>query len=67
MTSENVLLKECTSTLKKPHIQKCYLCGEPCDEDDYCYGCRKYICSDCDENAVMGDHEPEDHKDVNGI
>ena len=46
---------------KKKKMPKCYLCGKPCDEDNYCYGCHKYICSDCDQNPVMGDHEPEEH------
>lgn len=45
---------------------KCYLCEKELNpedaEDDFCYGCKQYICGDCDETGPMGSHLPEDHK-----
>ena len=51
---------------KKPHCERC---GKeiPADvaDDCLCYGCKKYICEECDnlrEDCVMGQHEFSDHK-----
>jgi len=41
---------------------QCYFCGTPCYEEDFCYGCRKYVCSRCDETHPVGHHQPEEHK-----
>lgn len=42
----------------------CYLCEEnPTTEDDFCFGCKESICSDCSKNMNAGGfgHDPEDH------
>lgn len=41
----------------------CKLCSKVCDEGDFCYGCKEYICGDCENrlNAPMGKHEWEAH------
>lgn len=44
----------------------CVSCGKPCAADQYCHGCKSYICEDCDvagQSGGMagGKHEPEDH------
>ena len=42
----------------------CYLCEEnPTTFNDFCHGCRQYICSDCSVNMDAGGigHDPEDH------
>lgn len=44
---------------KKP---RCYFCNREVSEEDYCYGCREYICDDCDEMIPVGRHKVEDHK-----
>lgn len=46
-------------TKKEP---RCYFCGKTCTEDEYCYGCKHYVCSDCDETGVFGDHTVEEHR-----
>lgn len=44
----------------------CYFCGDPIrDDDDYCPGCRVFICEWCrffaETSYIDGRHEPEDH------
>jgi len=43
----------------------CYFCGGAICDDDYCPGCRVFICEYCrfiaEESEVHGDHEPEAH------
>lgn len=45
-------------------VHKCYFCHETCREEDYCMGCKTYICSDCDEiiPVFTEDHLPQDHQ-----
>lgn len=38
----------------------CYLCKEPVCEDDYCYGCKQFICFNHPESMTKP-HEPEFH------
>jgi len=46
---------------------KCYFCGKLCDEGSYCYGCKEFICNECDERGIEldfgGHNHPEDHKE----
>lgn len=46
-----------------PETGKCFECGVDCTKDnDYCYGCKTFICSKCEKSGVMGfDHDPEEH------
>ncbi len=42
----------------------CCFCEKTVSSDFYCYGCREYVCKDCDVsmgNTPMGSHEPDDH------
>ncbi len=40
----------------------CFGCGLPTTEDFYCYGCKAFICSGCDEQEQIGfNHGPNDH------
>ena len=39
----------------------CYLCGRAVEDIDYCWGCKEYICQDCNETDASGNHYPEDH------
>jgi len=44
---------------------KCYFCGSPCTDENYCYGCQKFICSVCDERGFELDlvrHFVEEHR-----
>jgi hypothetical protein len=40
----------------------CYFCGREVTKDDFCWGCHHYICSDCDENELIGNHDVDDHQ-----
>lgn len=41
----------------------CYKCKKPVTQDDYCHGCKEYVCQGCDDNAdrLMGPHDVQDH------
>ena len=42
----------------------CYLCDTNLTtQDDFCFGCKQPICSDCSRNMTIGGfgHDPEDH------
>lgn len=45
---------------------KCHFCGEEIDGDYYCYGCKHFVCEDCEgflpSNRPTGNHRVEDHK-----
>ncbi len=43
---------------------KCYFCGLPCTDEDYCYGCQEFVCSKCDERGMelaFAPHSIEEH------
>ncbi|GAH53683.1 unnamed protein product [marine sediment metagenome] len=40
----------------------CYFCSRDVDNDRYCYGCRHYVCVECDETQPIGLHQIKDHK-----
>ena len=45
---------------------KCYFCGLPCTYEDYCYGCKEFVCSKCDERGMeleFAPHSIEEHKE----
>ena len=45
---------------------KCYHCKESCNEDQFCHGCKQYICEDCSKNYEMpwGGHDPDLHLEI---
>lgn len=40
--------------------ETCYLCNRWAGDDEWCYGCRHYICSN-HPTSLLGDHEARDH------
>ncbi len=45
---------------------KCYFCSLPCNDEDYCYGCKEFVCSKCDERGMelyFAPHSIEEHKE----
>jgi len=43
----------------------CHFCGKTVSDDFYCYGCKKFVCTECDEMGIdlpFGPHSVEDHK-----
>lgn len=34
------------------------------NQKNYCHGCKAYVCSQCDQVDVEGDHQPSDHKKI---
>lgn len=43
-------------------MQPCFLCGDACGSEHFCFGCGKYICDRCDEMEPVGSHEPKEHQ-----
>ena len=48
---------------------RCALCNKIATGDDFCQGCRAYICVDCDERRIWAEegelaprHKRNDHK-----
>lgn len=41
----------------------CYFCGKEVTEDDFCHGCKHYVCQECDEDMPLGNHCVEDHQE----
>jgi hypothetical protein len=53
-----------TSKLPKrddPGDRRCGLCGESCEADQFCNGCRFYICEDHNQSP-WGEHDVTDHE-----
>jgi len=47
-----------------PKIAICYFCEKEVTEDDYCFGCKHYVCEDCDHAPLtIGDHDVDDHQE----
>ena len=41
----------------------CYFCKKEVDGMSWCFGCKEFICTDCDQNPeAMGIHNAEDHQ-----
>ena len=48
----------------EPTDGPCFFCSEEVSgADDYCYGCKKLVCPDCDKTGIMGEHDVFDHKE----
>jgi hypothetical protein len=40
----------------------CFHCRAACTDDNYCCGCKAFVCDGCEHEFVMGfGHEPEEH------
>ncbi len=40
----------------------CFNCHVGCTSYSFCYGCRAYVCDDCEVGSTNGEgHTPEDH------
>ena len=46
-----------------PKIPICYFCEKKVTEDDYCFGCKHYVCQDCSTNDPWGDHNVDEHQE----
>lgn len=57
MLSEQKIVK-----LIKKGAPRCYFCGKIVDAEMYCHGCGNFVCDECDETGVFGNHNVEDHK-----
>lgn len=43
---------------------KCYFCSKDLTKDNYCYGCKEFICENCDTETIpFGRHHPSEHKE----
>lgn len=37
-------------------------CAGMTDQKNYCHGCQSYVCTQCDQVDVQGEHKAIDHK-----
>lgn len=56
---------DCNGTIQR-QVYRCWHCEREVDKEYFCYGCKKYICDDCEEwesvaTRTMGPHDPMDH------
>lgn len=45
----------------------CYFCDELCDQENYCFGCKQFICGQCDKRGLdmpFANHDVEEHKET---
>lgn len=50
--------------LAKPLTGKCFNCGKAVTEDDFCFGCKAYVCEECNTNGLnvpWGGHDKSAH------
>jgi hypothetical protein len=45
---------------------KCALCGKTVDDGSLCYGCKEYVCDDCDPGleTPLGKHSLDVHREI---
>jgi hypothetical protein len=64
------LCPECATGAKKVSPPRevipetaCFNCYTVCNEEDFCFGCKKYVCEKCGVNISppFGSHDPEVH------
>lgn len=48
--------------LSKIETPICYFCEKVVTEEEYCYGCKHFVCEDCNENDLIGNHDVNDHQ-----
>lgn len=46
---------------KDKPLTVCHLCRKETAEEQFCFGCKSYICENCDKTFCMGNHVPGDH------
>jgi len=52
-----------TSGVGDPNEREpCYICDRPTGDDDFCLGCREWICKECDPKRPAEPHEPDSHR-----
>jgi hypothetical protein len=45
------------------NLPRCYFCDSNVDEDFLCYGCKHYVCDDCESaEPPFGPHTIDDHR-----
>ena len=40
----------------------CFFCKKNLDGMDYCFGCKEFVCGDCNQREPIGRHEVTDHQ-----
>jgi len=56
-----------TAELIKPKIRlvpQCYFCKKIVGDEQFCYGCREFICDSCDWISPVGEHDVKQHQEV---
>lgn len=42
-------------------LKTCHLCRCRVNDENFCNGCKTYICEKCDVNLCTGEHVPKHH------
>jgi len=45
---------------------KCWFCRKIVGAEQFCFGCRKFVCDDCDWTSPTGDHDVMRHQELEG-
>lgn len=62
MLSEKELPSHKRAQAVKDAEPKCNNCTKKATQDDWCYGCKQFVCNDCSTNvALLMKHNVEDH------
>ena len=60
---EKKIDEECTDEDYSPVKGNCSLCGKEVDGRFYCFGCKEFVCDDCDKiDPPMRKHKVKNHK-----
>ena len=49
--------------LPKNIIAVCYFCEKHVTEEDYCFGCKHFVCEECDKLTPIGNHHVKEHQE----
>ena len=56
--------RSCVKLEGEEIIPICYFCMKVMTNYDYCFGCKKYVCEECDLLEPMGKHCADDHQNI---
>lgn len=58
------MTKKASKKKPEPFVAVCFKCKKDVTQDDFCFGCKQYVCEPCNVNALgirWGGHDVEEH------
>ena len=43
---------------------QCFFCNKIVGDEAYCYGCREFVCAECDWTSPVSDHDVSKHQEL---